>query len=346
MSEQEPQFVWVVLFKQIQPGESHGDLGPGPDLECLWVKDRSKLRYLGTIKIERGEEWTWRWRDLVTANGPGKYEILTYLDEACRRPTGLTYYGVSFTDEEDIEGWRLYPKDWTLTEAQVADLEHGLAGAIAVGNAAPAESLSLFYERAERWEDVKRVTSAGMRAADHDHGIWKFYDEGARSARNVHRRLLSRHNRAAAKIHGPGRATLYSNVDCGEARPDKTCEKCAKLGALPAEDVIGAVWLCYVCRALPRSEWPEPKPLPALFSGFRSFEKPEPRPEPPPPPQFKLGTKGVTFKSYRTCSRVSGGKCHHCRKETYFGYGAGKHRERSVVLCKKCLARHEELVSK
>lgn len=344
----EPQFAWIVLFKKIEPGESRGELGPGPDLACLWVKDRTKLRYLGTLKLARGEEWTWRWREIVSANGPGTYEILQFLDEACTKPAGLTYYGTSFTDEEDIEGWRLYPKDWTLSDERRGALEHDLARAIAVGNAKPAEDLSVLYERVGRWEDVKRVTSAGLRAPDHDHGIWKFYDEDKRSLRNVHRRLLSRHNRAAAVIHGPGNASLYSTVDCGEARPDRTCEKCAKLGALPAEDVIGSVWLCYGCRVLPRSEWPQPKPLklpPPLFQNFVPFERPErqPRPSPPPPPKFEPGTPGVTFKHFRTCSRVSGGACHSCRNETYFGYGSGRHDGRSVVLCKKCLARHEEL---
>lgn len=339
-----PDFYWIVLFKKLEPGESRGDLGPGPDLKCVWVDDRSKLRFLGVLKLAHGEDWTWRWRDLVCANGPGDYEILQYLDEALTKPAGLNYYGRSPTYEEDIEGWRLYPKDWTLTDAQVADLEHGLAGAIAVGNAAPAEALSVFYERAERWEDVLRVCVAGLRAPDHDHGIWEFYDESARPLRNMQRRLSSRCDRARSKVRGKRVEKLYNTIDCGESDPRKNCEKCGKVGALAADYAIGSVMLCYGCRVLPRDQWPKPKSLNIpVFSGFKPFTSEERAKRGSLPPKFELGTPGVTFKHWRTCSRVSGGTCHSCGGDSYFGYGSGEHGDQHVVLCKKCLAKHEEL---
>lgn len=230
----------------------------------------------------------------MCANGPGNYEILEYLDEALTKPARLNYFSTSPTYEEDIEGWRLYPQDWTLTDEQVADLEAGLAGAIAVGNAAPAEALSVFYERAERWQDVQRVCGAGLRAPDHDHGIWTFYDEAARPLRNMQRRLSSRSDRARKKIAGRFVERLYNTVDCGEADPRRSCEKCRKPGAFPADYAIGSVKLCYGCRKLPRSEWPKPKPLdiPVFFSGFKSFEKVEKPKKSEPSPKELTGEEG------------------------------------------------------
>lgn len=236
-----------MAFRKFEPDEPREwPLGHGPDLVCAWVKDRTKRRFLGIVELEAGEDWTEGWRNLASENGPGQYEILAYLDEALETPAGLNYFFVAFVDEWSIEGWRLYPYGWSLGDEEIADLEAGLEGAIAVGNAAPAEMLVVTYERLGRWEDVERVADAGMRAPDHDHGIWRFYDQDKRSLRNVQRRLLEARNRASRKLRGPGGA-LYSTVDVGEADPSRSCEKCGKKGALPGGFSLGRSWVCHGC---------------------------------------------------------------------------------------------------
>jgi len=236
-------------------------------------------RYLGSIKVvapegddtRRAEDDSTRraMREFVMANGPGTYDYYDTLDEAGEKPVSARWRWRNTFSEVDIEGMRLYPPENRLSDEEVADLEGCLQKAIEIGNAVPAERLAIEYRRRGLHKDVLRVTVAGMRAPDHDHGIWGSYDEGAKPLRNIQRRLMSMHNLSA-----PLGGSLYDTVDCGEADPKRECAKCGKSGALNADEAFSSLSLCHTCRKLPRSEWPSPKPIAVtMFTGFKAFKK-------------------------------------------------------------------------
>lgn len=275
----DPDKIWRAVFVDAEPTN---DIQVPPKLydRIHWgEKLGESKRYLGTIVIEspvtkeRQDEYEAQWRAMVLSHGSGTYNFFDCPTEDQDTPVSLFgSWKVMFVDEADVQEYRLGLGQTPLTDEQVAELEATFMERVRAGDSTKAELLAFEYERRGMLKDARRVSLAGMDACDHDPGIWDEYREEKRPQRDVHRRLLALQNRVCHKIFkGPG-ATLYSTVDCGEADPERACEKCGKNGALPAQEVIGSVWMCYTCRRLPRSEWPQPKPL-ASFMHFTPISK-------------------------------------------------------------------------
>lgn len=277
-----PDKVWRAVFLDAEP--THG-LPVPPKLydRIHWgQKLGESKRYLGTIVIEspvtkeRQAEYEAKWRSMVLSHGAGTYNFFDCPTED--QGTPVHFFGswkVMFVTEEDVQEYRLGLGQTPLTDEQVTELETTFMEAVHAGDATKAELLAFEYERRGMLKDARRVSLAGMDACDHDPGIWDEYREEKRPQRDVHRRLLALQNRVCHKIFKGPSATLYSTDDCGEADPERACEKCGKKGALPAQVVIGSVWMCYTCRRLPRSEWPQPKPIASFAAFARSNVGPE-----------------------------------------------------------------------
>jgi hypothetical protein len=248
------------------------DLMPRPPFfkdRPIGVDDKIYLRSVKVSK-ETEEENERIWRELVLKHGEGTYNFYDTFDEAGEHPIALFgWWSVIFICGEDYEKIRLGIGAEPLSDARVEELRASLNADIILGDASGAEALALELERRGLLEEALAVSDKGRKAPDHDKGIWDEYREEKVSARNIQRRLLKITNRVFQRLHPKHRAGgLESLVDTGEADPKRECEKCGKKGALPAECVIGAVRLCYGCRRLPKSEWPNPKPIPSFFQSF------------------------------------------------------------------------------
>lgn len=222
-------------------------------------------RYLGSFKITEATkaEFRKRWRQIVLENGEGTYRWYDTFDEAGEKPVS-SFGGWQKTCsiyETDLDAVRLGFGEEPLSDEKVAELEAVYMADVLKGDARKAEVLAVEYRRRGNKEAALRVVTDGMKADDHDDGIWKNYDEDKRSQRNIDRRLMSMRNRIVG-----ANGALYNTLDCGESNSKRACEKCGKAGALGSDYSIGCVLLCYVCRKLPRSEWPKPKPVVPFFT--------------------------------------------------------------------------------
>ena len=249
------------------------DVSPRPP----GFKDRpigiDNKRYLCSIKVSKETETEnqSRWRELVLANGKGNYNFYDTIDATGEKPVSLfNWWKVIFICGEDLEAMRLGIGD-PLTDERLEELELRVDADVERGDARSVELVATEYCRRGRYPEAIRAADYGGKASDFDPGIWETYLEEKAPDRNVQRRLLELRNRANRRMlpHGYD-GTLYSMVDCGEAAPSRECLKCKKKGALGSDVTFAAIPLCYSCRRLPRSEWPEPKPIPSFFTNFKS----------------------------------------------------------------------------